>query len=901
MTAVAHNARSYDAYFVYNYLLANGITPAIVFNGSKIMYCHVKNQLNIRLLDSLNFLPMPLSDLPASFGLQELKKGYFPHLYNSEKVLTTSGSRYLSHLPDISYYDCDSMKVPNREVFLRWHEQNKNKAFNFDEELESYCRSDVDILLRACWEFRGLFMESTMAGAPLDPFDYITIASLCMATFRAKFLPENWWVLLEENANPSCYHRSVRCGCMWTEACKPYAESSLKKVDQGVLSEMQAPPVAAFFKDSPIGLLPVHNYNRKDNQSLEAGAWLAYMQRKMRKRYRMPALRIQQACSPEGEKKVFYRESGGKLRHMWLDGFFVDPNGSKHALEYNGCWYHGCPKCFPHQRTLIKVFDKTLEQRYRDTERKLETLKYLGFKVHVVWSCTPSVQKIRKKEAQLDQAEVEKKHSHIEVRDAYFGGRTNAIRLKEVFGKNSAAGYVDFCSLYPYVMKYGTYPIGHPQRIFQNFRPLHFKFCYEEPCAYLDMKGPCYNSHVVFPYFGLIKAELLPPRGLLFPVLPVKINNKLMFPLCRTCACAEEVRKRCCCDDEQRSLTGTWCTPEVELALNVGYRIVKIMEVLHWEESGSETAGSGGGSLFTGYVNTFLKIKAEASGYPAWVRDDKDKSAYINNYKRCEQVQLSHEKIRKNPGLRSIGKLALNSLYGKFGQKSDMKQTVFILDHSTLYNILSDNAKVIKDFHVLDNNMVLMEYTHNQDFSKPDPKTNVVIAAFCAAYARIKLWKLMFKLGKRVMYHDTDSVIFECTPNSWIPPVGEFLGDLTNELSCKNIGCKGCSTGHWIVDFVSCGAKNYAYKLNTGEVSCKVRGFSLNFSASQIVNMDSMKDALVSWKNNSCRQELQTVKAMILRKKKEAVVYTKLMVKNYGVVYNKRVVLSDYKTLPYGY
>ena len=51
-----------------------------------------------------------------------------------------------------------------------------------------------------------------------------------------------------------------------------------------------------------------------------------------------------------------------------------------------------------------------------------------------------------------------------------------------------------------------------------------------------------------------------------------------------------------------------------------------------------------------------------------------------------------------------------------------------------------------------------------------------------------------------------------------------------------------CKRGHWTVDFVSCSAKNYAYKLNTGEVVCKVRGFSLNYSALQIVNLDSMKD-----------------------------------------------------------
>ena len=81
VTAIAHNARAYDAYFIYEYLKKNTIVPQpTIFNGSKIMYMKVGRGLNIRLLDSLNFLPMPLVSLPKGFGLTELKKGFFPSL-----------------------------------------------------------------------------------------------------------------------------------------------------------------------------------------------------------------------------------------------------------------------------------------------------------------------------------------------------------------------------------------------------------------------------------------------------------------------------------------------------------------------------------------------------------------------------------------------------------------------------------------------------------------------------------------------------------------------------------------------------------------------------------------------------------------------------------------------------
>ena len=151
------------------------------------------------------------------------------------------------------------------------------------------------------------------------------------------------------------------------------------------------------------------------------------------------------------------------------------------------------------------------------------------------------------------------------------------------------------------------------------------------------------------------------------------------------------------------------------------------------------------------------------------------------------------------------------------------------------------------------------------------------------------------------MYHDTDSVIYMSYLGQWKPPTGKYLGDLADELACHQIGCSGCSTGHWIVEFVSCDAKNYAYRLNMGEVVCKVQGFSLNFSALQVVNFNSMKEALHAWKDVHTYPEMVTLKTMIMHDKLTAIVYTCMMPKHYGVVYNKWVVMEDFSTIPYGY
>ena len=121
------------------------------------MYMKVGRSLNLRIIDSLNFLPMPLANFPKSFELTELKKGFFPHLFNSPENYDV----VLPHLPDISFYDPDSMSCDRREEFFKWYQKNSDKSFNFFTEIHEYCVSDVKILLEGCMKFRKLVMSIT--------------------------------------------------------------------------------------------------------------------------------------------------------------------------------------------------------------------------------------------------------------------------------------------------------------------------------------------------------------------------------------------------------------------------------------------------------------------------------------------------------------------------------------------------------------------------------------------------------------------------------------------------------------------------------------------------------------------------------------------------------------------
>jgi hypothetical protein len=48
------------------------------------------------------------------------------------------------------------------------------------------------------------------------------------------------------------------------------------------------------------------------------------------------------------------------------------------------------------------------------------------------------------------------------------------------------------------------------------------------------------------------------------------------------------------------------------------------------------------------YINTFLKLKAEASGFPTWVRTREDEESYIKAFYESEGVQLDRDAIRPN-------------------------------------------------------------------------------------------------------------------------------------------------------------------------------------------------------------------------------------------------------------
>lgn len=203
-----------------------------------------------------------------------------------------------------------------------------------------------------------------------------------------------------------------------------------------------------------------------------------------------------------------------------VDGYYetVSSNNEtqRFVLQFHGCFWHGCPLCFREDRDkslLSANREDTIDARYQQTLAMTWHLRQRGYQVTEKWECTfdremrenREMQDFLKNHAMLNLAP-------LDPRDAFYGRRTGNIATHcEVKGTEKIR-YVDVCSLYPYVLKIGAFPIGHPD-------------IYIETEWYaLIGEGSNYNFDAVE---GLVHCKIFPLRDLFHPVLPycVKTEN----------------------------------------------------------------------------------------------------------------------------------------------------------------------------------------------------------------------------------------------------------------------------------------------------------------------------------------------------------------------------------------
>src|SRR6185436_5120596 len=96
--------------------------------------------------------------------------------------------------------------------------------------------------------------------------------------------------------------------------------------------------------------------------------------------------------------------------------------------------------------------------------------------------------------------------------------------------------------------------------------------------------------------------------------LPRKVHGKLMFSLCRTC-CDTLNQNDCSHTIEEKQFDGTWVSDELQRAVQHGYKILHVYEIWQYNITIYNKESKSGG-LFVKYIDNFMKMKMEASGYP---------------------------------------------------------------------------------------------------------------------------------------------------------------------------------------------------------------------------------------------------------------------------------------------
>ena len=265
-------------------------------------------------------------------------------------------------------------------------------------------------------------------------------------------------------------------------------------------------------------------------------------------------------------------------------------------------------------------------------------------------------------------------------------------------------------------------------------------------------------------------------------------------------------------------------------------------------------------------------------------------------------MQLDRGKLKYNEGLRAVSKMLLNSLWGKFGQKSNMIQTSIIKDNVDMFNrIMFDDKIDVSSVNFLNDSTVEVKYKFITDFVEASKNTNIAIASFVTAYARSWLYGSMQQVGfENLIYCDTDSIIYYHPTNNNTIKTDSKLGGMTDELD-----------GDFIQEILALAPKTYTYLKSSGKIEVKSKGFSINNSSTgQGLNFDTFKTIIGQVADgadpkNLTKKEISYESRIRLSGTSKRI-FSKNETKTFQYTFNKRIV--DYEnsndnrltTRPYG-
>jgi len=403
----------------------------------------------------------------------------------------------------------------------------------------------------------------------------------------------------------------------------------------------------------------------------------------------------------------------------YVDGYCEETNT---IYQFHGCYFHGCPKCYPNQQDIHPQKRISYETIYQNTIQHLQILQQ-HYNVVIMWECD------FRQQHQLTPYEKELQNIILDRDEIFYGGRTEVFSPYCNETETDKIEYHDVCSLYPTVCSHDLLPTGVPTRYFGK-----------------EAEQQRHRLHPSHPQaiFGYIRCRIRPSSNDILGLLPAKRDGKLVF------------------DVEEK--VGAWFSREIYLAMSQGYQVLDIYEILDFDENNRSN------KFFKGYMSFFLRMKQEAEG---WKKAGASSETPSNEeQQQCittlyelngQMARMRPDRVSKNDVRRQTAKIYLNCLWGKFGQSPQRDEQYIIYGYHQFLKINYNpeiQSKSIRYRHIR-GEAYQVTYNKQKENYQRNPRYNVWIAAAVTANARCRLHEQMIKIGpERVLYCDTDSNIF---------------------------------------------------------------------------------------------------------------------------------------------
>jgi len=511
---------------------------------------------------------------------------------------------------------------------------------------------------------------------------------------------------------------------------------------------------------------------------------------------------IESVRYPNGDFLSAYNNPNGQkyFKEAIPDGYGIS---DKTCYFYQGCYTHKCVK-----HNLINNLELCI-QTNKDFDDKLTKLLINNpseiEKIEIIWEC--EIDQFKKFHPKLETFlrfdYVKRPLQRLIPRDSYKSGYHDTYFLNWSKTDNESVLFYDVNSLFSSVAVKNKFMIGKYTTLIgktiNDLKVVRNKFYFQN-----------------FRVMGAIFLSIIPPKTLLYPYLIYKASDGVTYnTLCQKCC--ESRTKICNHSDTERAITGTYMFNEIEYALELKYTILHIYECHIYTESDY---------ILKDFVNHLLYCKTIATNCFEDCDNEYDKQSYCDKLNKqmgfTENLTIKPTLIQPNEAMRYFYKLAQNSFFGKFGQRSDYARNIYCQTQEEIETVLSENV-LLNDAYAISDELCCLNYT-DQISLKPSLKTNVYISAQITSYAREDIHKHLMVLAShnvKILKVNCDSILFVLKSNQKCPlNLSHAAGDFKDEISGT------------ILNYFAIGAKNYilVYRDKCGQICHvnKISGLSLN-------------------------------------------------------------------------